>query len=197
MLLSKFQKKNTKGKEKENGNLLFYQFIMTPYYYDSPKKKSLYTPCIAFTHLLYIPFIHPLYYNHLFTHFTTTIFASFIIFTLYVSPYQLSIYNTSIVSLILFYFKICISSSCLNQGTNSFSHKGGRIVMIPNHAQPAYTQGRMHRRFLSTYRYAARRESARRVRINTPTCVNSHALINLRKSPRQTLKRELFIRVSV
>ena len=24
-----------------------------------------------------------------------------------------------------------------------------KIVMIPNHAQPAYTQGRMHRRFLS------------------------------------------------
>ena len=130
------------------------------------------------------PFIYPFYYNN------------FCLFY-YVSFYHLFIYYTSIVSLIFFYFKICISSSCLNQGTNSFSHKRGRNVMIPNHAQPAYTQGRMHRRFLSTYRYAARRKSARRVRINTPTCVNSHALINLRKSPRQTLKRELFIRASV
>ena len=120
MLLSKFQKKEEKtGKERKNKMereskteiYYFYQFVMTPYYYDSPLKKSLYTPCIAFTHLLYIPFIHPLYYNHLFTHFTTTIFACFIIFTLYVSPYHLSIYYTSIVSLIFFYFEMCISSS--------------------------------------------------------------------------------------
>ena len=76
MLFSEFQKKKEKGKE--NGNLLFYQFII-PYYYDSLKnKKSLYTPCIAFTHLLY-PIYLPTYsshsyYKHLFTHFTTTIY---------------------------------------------------------------------------------------------------------------------------
>jgi hypothetical protein len=112
MLLPEFQKK----KERERKTEIYY---FLPIYYSlllwfTQKKKSLYTPRIAFIHLLYTPFIHPLYYNHLFTHFTTTIFACFIIFTLYVSPYHLSIYYTSIVSLIFFYFKICISSSCLN-----------------------------------------------------------------------------------
>ena len=86
MLFSEFQKKKKKGKE--NGNLLFYQFII-PYYYDSLKnKKSLYTPCIAFTHLLY-PIYLPTYFSHsyykylfahIFTHFYYNNFASFHIY---------------------------------------------------------------------------------------------------------------------
>ena len=132
MLFSEFQKKKEKGKE--NGNLLFYQFII-PYYYDSLKnKKSLYTPCIAFTNLLY-PIYLPTYsshsyYKHLFTHFTTTIYLPIFttiilllfIFILHVLPYHLSNYYASIIFFYFscstiqcfFYFKMCISSCFLN-----------------------------------------------------------------------------------
>jgi hypothetical protein len=74
-------KKNKKeGRERKTEIYYFYQFIMTPYYYDSPfKKKSLYTPCIAFTHLQQ--------------------FLLVFIFTLHVSPYHLPIYYTSSIFL--------------------------------------------------------------------------------------------------
>jgi hypothetical protein len=54
----------------------------------------------------FIIFTHSLYYNHLFAHFTTTIVACIALSFIHL------LY--SIVSLIFFYFKICISSSCLN-----------------------------------------------------------------------------------
>ena len=127
---------------------------MTPYYYDSPKKTKPIHPmyCIypfiiypIYLPTLLQPFIYPFYYNN---------FCLFFIFTLHVSPYHLSIYYTSIIILLFNNLNISFTPKCvflllfLNQGTNSFSHKGGRNVMILNHAQPAYTQGRMCQRFL-------------------------------------------------
>ena len=101
-----------------------YPFILlqpfNPFYYSNFACFHIYPPCIA------LPFIHLLYFNYIFLLHLILIFLNNLYFS---------------------YFDMCISSSFLNQGTNSFPHKGN--VMIPNHAQPAYSQGRMHRRFRS------------------------------------------------
>jgi hypothetical protein len=87
------QKRKGKGKRK---SIIFTNLLWLLTTMIHLKKQSLYTPCIAFTHLLYIPFIYPLYYNHLFTHFTTTIFACFLYL---LSMYRLIIYPFIILQL--------------------------------------------------------------------------------------------------
>ena len=133
MLFSEFQKKKKKRERKTEiyyfTNLLFLTTMI-----HLKIKKSLYTPCIAFTHLLY-PIYLPTYsshsyYKHLFTHFTTTIYLPIFttiilllfIFILHVLPYHLSNYYASIIFFYFscstiqcfFYFNMCISSCFLN-----------------------------------------------------------------------------------
>ena len=148
------------------------------------------SPCITFIQLLHlillvkergnvvfiltlsiydIPFIYPFYYNHLFTHLTTTIllvyspcialpFIHLLCFNyIFLLHLILILFNNSILLLLQYVYFFFLFSEL---GDNSFSHKGGRNVMIPNHAQPAYPQGRMYRHFLSTYRHNAIRGEA-------------------------------------
>ena len=84
MLFSELQKKKKKReKGKENGNLLFYQFII-PYYYDSLKNKKVYTPHVLHLPIYYIPFIYPLIPPIL----TTSIY-SLILLQPYIYPFLL------------------------------------------------------------------------------------------------------------
>jgi hypothetical protein len=98
MLLPKFQRKTKKERERKTEIYYFYQFIMTPYYYNSPKQKA-YTP-----HVLHLPIY---YISHLFTHFTTTIYLpillqQFLLVLLYLlSMYRLTNYPFIILQLYL------------------------------------------------------------------------------------------------
>jgi hypothetical protein len=101
----------------------FYQFVMTPYYYDSPLKKKPIHPmyCIypfiiypIYSPTLLQPFIYPFYCNNfcLFLYLLSMyrlIIYPFIVLQLYSS----TAFNTYLVQQFkyFFYFKMCISSS--------------------------------------------------------------------------------------
>jgi hypothetical protein len=77
-----------------------------------------------------------------------------------------------------------VASSCVTQRAQlSALHCNDPKIMHSRHTHKVGCTG-ISCQHIGTMRYAAKRESTRRVRINTLTCVNSHALINLRKSPR-------------
>ena len=109
-----FKEKQKKERERKTEIYHFYQFII-PYYYDSlfKKKKLIHPMYCIYPFIIYPiysptslqPFIYPFYNNNfcLFYYIYSLCIALPFIHLLY-----------SIVSLIFFYFKICISSSCLN-----------------------------------------------------------------------------------
>ena len=123
------------GERKTQYLVLLYPFIISIF---TTSMYSYYSPCIT------LSIIHLLCFNCIFLLILILLNNSILLTNVY----------------FFCYFNMRILSCFLNQGTNSFSHKGGRNVMIPNHAQPAYPQGRMYRHFLLTYRHNAIRGEA-------------------------------------
>jgi hypothetical protein len=101
---------------REKGNVVF-SFTLSIYYI--PFIYPLISPILTtsiYSLILLQPYIYP---------FFTTIILLFFIFTLQVSPYHLSIYYTSIISLIFFYFKYVFLLLVWIRGLIPFTTKGG------------------------------------------------------------------------
>ena len=144
-----------KGKGKRSIQFYFIH-LLYPFF-----TTTIYLPILLYPIYLLTYFSH-FYYKHLphVSPYHLSIYYASIIFSTAFNTYLVQQFNTSSNVYFFCYFNMCIPSCFLNQGTNSFSHKGGRNVMIPNHAQPAYLEGRMYRHFLPTYRqYAIRGEA--------------------------------------
>ena len=145
------------GERKTQYLVLLYPFIISIF------TTTIYLPILLYP--IYLLTYFPIFTTSIYSYYSPCITLSIIHLLCFNCIFLLILIllNNSILLTNVYFFcysNMRILSCFLNQGTNSFSHKGGRNVMIPNHAQPAYPQGRMYRHFLLTYRHHAIRGEA-------------------------------------